>query len=171
MAAYVISPLIVHNSIFSICESSSIYEDLSKSDCQVQTVLLFVAIVACFLAVFTWLFFPDRPPSPPSYIAELQLRQWLEQETNKLRGTFSEAMDAIGRAPHLMSTPLLTGHASLQNTTSSKSSSVSDTVTTTTSSISEQREQRTGSLRRPVLTGSALIRSQTSASTYKPAGN
>eukprot|EP00808_Paulinella_micropora_P013311 g81871.t1 len=51
----------------------------------------------CFgLAMLATLYFPERPPCPPSYTAELKLRVWLENQSAKLKAEFDAAMQRVG---------------------------------------------------------------------------
>eukprot|EP00457_Paulinella_chromatophora_P002246 gb/GEZN01002250.1/.p1 GENE.gb/GEZN01002250.1/~~gb/GEZN01002250.1/.p1 ORF type:complete len:776 (+),score=81.20 gb/GEZN01002250.1/:101-2428(+) len=84
--AYIVSPLLVHGPMTDT-------DDLTTG---MNVMLQTFAGLSVLFAIMASVYFPDRPPVPPSYTAELRLREWVRDKTIRLKQDFESAMTAVG---------------------------------------------------------------------------
>eukprot|EP00808_Paulinella_micropora_P017976 g1441.t1 len=80
--AYIISPILVHPA--------------KESVDSVRRMLEWYALCCIIFAFLATVYFPERPPCPPSYTAELKLREWVRFETMRIKKKFDHAMLQLG---------------------------------------------------------------------------
>eukprot|EP00457_Paulinella_chromatophora_P002095 gb/GEZN01002099.1/.p1 GENE.gb/GEZN01002099.1/~~gb/GEZN01002099.1/.p1 ORF type:complete len:740 (+),score=72.16 gb/GEZN01002099.1/:108-2222(+) len=79
--AYIISPIIVRDNV-------------DGSDLPFMLELYSYLCIA--FAVLATMYFPERPPCPPSYTAELKLREWIDYQAARLKQEYEKSMKAVG---------------------------------------------------------------------------